>query len=107
MTTALCAALKILGISSYHFSEISRNKNNKHFELWLEAVQAKYDGIGKPWKGEDFDRILWNYDVSIPVLLLRIGGGNKLVSAYDVVHRSLSHQYFLASCATDTDTECI
>ncbi|UNI15423.1 hypothetical protein JDV02_001958 [Purpureocillium takamizusanense] len=61
-TTSLCAALKVLGMNPYHFSEISRNKNNKHFQLWLKAVQAKYDGVGVPLKGGDFDHILWNYD---------------------------------------------
>lgn len=50
-------------MNPYHFSEISRNKNNKHFQLWLKAVQAKYDGLEEPFKGGDFDQILWNYDV--------------------------------------------
>ena len=60
---AICAALKVLGFRAYHFSEISRNKNNQHFQQWLKAVRAKYDGVGELFKGEDFDRILWNYDV--------------------------------------------
>ncbi|KAM5442258.1 hypothetical protein MferCBS31731_002632 [Microsporum ferrugineum] len=34
----------------------------KHFDLWLKAVRAKYDGIGEPFKGADFDQLLWNYD---------------------------------------------
>ena len=50
----------------YHFSEISKHKENKHFELWLSAVQAKYDGgKGRAWTtAEDFDRVLGSYDVS-------------------------------------------
>lgn len=63
---AICAAFRILGLNPYHFNEVSRNNNNGHFQLWLKAVQAKYDGEGEPWKGPDFDRILWNYDVSCP-----------------------------------------
>lgn len=41
-----------------------KNNNNKHFEIWLKAVRAKYDGIGEPFQGVDFDQLLWNYDVS-------------------------------------------
>lgn len=68
--SAICAALQELGIRSHHFSEVSKNKQNRHIELWLSAVQIKYDGKkGKPWKtSQDFDRVLWNYDVSrLPV----------------------------------------
>ncbi|KJZ74745.1 hypothetical protein HIM_05862 [Hirsutella minnesotensis 3608] len=54
--------MKTLGLRPYHFSEISRNKNNRHFEQWLAAVRAKYDGVGRPWRGADFDRLLWDYD---------------------------------------------
>ncbi|KNG91244.1 hypothetical protein ANOM_000316 [Aspergillus nomiae NRRL 13137] len=63
-TTSLYAALKSLGFNTYHYNEIVKHKNNQHFQLWLEALQAKYDGIGTPFKGEDFDRMLWNYDAA-------------------------------------------
>jgi hypothetical protein len=63
---AICAALQELGMRPYHFSEISKHKENKRFELWLSAVQAKYDGNkGIAWTtAEDFDRVLGGYDVS-------------------------------------------
>lgn len=60
---AMCAALRQLGLNPYHFSEVSKNNNNKHFQLWLKAVRAKYDRIGEPFRGEDFDQMLWDYDV--------------------------------------------
>ncbi|KAM5505622.1 hypothetical protein McaMca56_000269 [Microsporum canis] len=60
--TAICAALTLLGFNPYHYNEVLKNNNNKHFDLWLKAVRAKYDGIGEPFKGADFDQLLWNYD---------------------------------------------
>lgn len=89
-------------MNPYHFSEISRNKNNKHFQLWLKAVQAKYDGLGEPFKGRDFDQILWNYDVSphisIPPSYTKHSGGCLML------YRS-SDKSFLSHGATDTDIE--
>lgn len=65
----MCAALNVLGIRSYHWNEVLSNKNNGHLQLWLKAVRAKYDGLGDPFEGEDFDRMLWDYDVCIPMSL--------------------------------------
>jgi hypothetical protein len=31
--------------------------------LWVEALKAKYLGIGKPWGLEEFDKILGDFDV--------------------------------------------
>lgn len=59
----MCAALDVLGLRSYHWNEVLKNKNNGHLQLWLKAVQSKYDGLGEPFEGEDFDRMLWDYDV--------------------------------------------
>lgn len=36
-------------------------------ELWRQAIQAKYDGQGRPFQGIDFDQMLWNYDVLNPL----------------------------------------
>ncbi|KAL8842519.1 MAG: hypothetical protein Q9170_000473 [Blastenia crenularia] len=58
----MCAALDILGLRSYHWNELLANKNNDHLQLWMKAMQAKYDGVGQTFQGEDFDRMLWNYD---------------------------------------------
>lgn len=63
LNLAVYVALLKLGINSYHFAEVSRNRKNNHWQLWMQALQAKYDGLGKPFEGEDFDQMLWNYDV--------------------------------------------
>ncbi|KAI0132404.1 hypothetical protein BJ170DRAFT_247506 [Xylariales sp. AK1849] len=59
---SMYTALKKLGMNPYHFAEAIRNINNGHCDLWLKAVQCKYDGIGIPFEGQDFDQMLWNYD---------------------------------------------
>lgn len=61
--TAIYAALKDLGFNPYHFCELQRNNNNGHWQLWLKAIQAKYDGLGESFKGADFGQMLLNYDV--------------------------------------------
>ncbi|KAF3479420.1 uncharacterized protein GIQ15_06396 [Arthroderma uncinatum] len=61
-TTSICAALTLLGLNPYHYNEVVKNNENDHFRLWMKAVQAKYDGIGEPFEGADFDRMLWNND---------------------------------------------
>lgn len=38
-------------------------ENHKQSELWVEAMQAKYENKGKVWKREDFDQILGDYSV--------------------------------------------
>ncbi|OJD33649.1 nad dependent epimerase [Diplodia corticola] len=61
----MCAALQTLGLNPYHFVEVTRNLKNDHFELWLAAIHAKYDGDGTPFAGKDFDQMLWNYDARL------------------------------------------
>jgi hypothetical protein len=37
---------------------------NKHEPLWVEALEAKFEGKGKPWSTqEDFGRILKGFQV--------------------------------------------
>ena len=64
---AMYVAFKKLGYKPYHFLESTLQKQNDHQKLWLEALNAKFYGKGKPFEGEDFDQMLWNYDVSRPV----------------------------------------
>jgi hypothetical protein len=37
--------------------------------LWHQAIDAKYHGKGKPFAGEDFDKMLWRYDVGFELKL--------------------------------------
>lgn len=61
-TESLCKALEILGIPTYHGWRSM--ENHKQSQLWVEAMQAKYENKGKAWKREDFDQILGDYSVS-------------------------------------------
>ena len=36
---------------------------NKHQALWLEAIDAKFEGIGEAWGREEFDKILASFEV--------------------------------------------
>ena len=59
------AALSKLGLKSYHMSEVFMNRKKGHFDYWLEALRAKYEGCGKPYGPEEFKRIFTDYDVSL------------------------------------------
>lgn len=56
----------MLGLNSYHCAEMGRNQeHNDVFPLWRAAIEAKYFG-GKGKKlvtREDFDELLWRYQV--------------------------------------------
>ena len=60
---ALWIALRKLGYSTYHMAECNLDSVNDSLVNWDAAIQAKMYGCGKPWAGEDFDKMLWNYDV--------------------------------------------
>ncbi|KAJ5542093.1 hypothetical protein N7461_008096 [Penicillium sp. DV-2018c] len=59
-TSSLYVAQKELGMRPYHFRDIIFKP--EHMALWLKAMKAKYDGIGKPFQGRDFDQMLGEYD---------------------------------------------
>ncbi|XWW94154.1 hypothetical protein V2A60_002096 [Cordyceps javanica] len=50
-------------LNTYNYYEIFRNKEKGHFESWISAIDAKYNGVGKPFEPEDFDHILEEYNV--------------------------------------------
>jgi hypothetical protein len=61
--TALYVALKKLGYTCYHMAECGRDAANDSLTLWHAAIDAKYYGKGRKFEGEDFDKMLWRYDV--------------------------------------------
>lgn len=69
---ATYVALNKLGLNCYHMVECGRNStNNGSFERWKEAIEAKYYG-GKGRRlqvAEDFDELLWQYQVLASVVL--------------------------------------
>jgi hypothetical protein len=36
---------------------------NNHQALWIGAIGAKFEGLGKSWDREDFEKILAGYEV--------------------------------------------
>ncbi|KAI4869480.1 hypothetical protein F4820DRAFT_463429 [Hypoxylon rubiginosum] len=57
---ALADALERLGIGPvYHMREVGKNR---HQALWIEALDAKFEGRGEPYDRERFDQILGNYE---------------------------------------------
>ncbi len=58
---ALADALGQLGVDPiYHMREVA---NNKHQDLWVEAIDAKFEGKGRVWGRQEFDQILAGYEV--------------------------------------------
>ncbi|OAQ98111.1 hypothetical protein LLEC1_00794 [Akanthomyces lecanii] len=61
--TALCSALQTLGLRTYNYYEIFENKEKGHFQRWLSAVDAKYNGVKQSLIAEDLGSILEGYNV--------------------------------------------
>lgn len=52
----------MLGIGPiYHMREVGKNN---HRETWIKALEAKFEGKGKPFEKEDFDELLGDFAVS-------------------------------------------
>jgi hypothetical protein len=51
-----------------------------NFNLWIEALRAKFHGQGKPWGREEFDRILGDFDgvEDVPTICF----AEELIAAY-------------------------
>ncbi|KAB5566704.1 P-loop containing nucleoside triphosphate hydrolase protein [Coniochaeta sp. 2T2.1] len=59
-TQSIANALTHLGIGPvYHMKEVGKNK---HAGLWVEAIDAKFEGVGNPWGREDLERILAGFE---------------------------------------------
>lgn len=48
----------------YHMREVGRNQ---HAPLWTEAIETRFE-VGTPWRREEFDRILGEFEASRPLL---------------------------------------
>jgi hypothetical protein len=44
----------------YHMREVAKNK---HQGLWIEALEAKFEGKGTAWQREDFQKIFAGFEV--------------------------------------------
>jgi hypothetical protein len=66
-TMSTWAALRQLGYRPYHCMEAGLDNANDSWPNWGKAVRAKYEGIGPRWRGQDFEKMLWKYDVGLLV----------------------------------------
>ena len=56
-TMSLFNALKELGYTPYHMA-VAMDSPKSSLGLWTEALQAKFEGKGKPYTREDWDQLL-------------------------------------------------
>ena len=60
--TAMRKALKELGYRHvYHMVEVMKNPPDA--DMWKEAADAKFHGIGKKWGNREWDNLLGEYEV--------------------------------------------
>ncbi|EXL39543.1 hypothetical protein FOCG_17855 [Fusarium oxysporum f. sp. radicis-lycopersici 26381] len=80
-TLSLYKALTLLGYRTYHGAEVMA-RGVSHLEIFTEALNAKYFGVGKPYGRAEFDKWLADYDaiVEIPAVFLE-----EFVEAYPEV----------------------
>jgi hypothetical protein len=88
---AIADALIKLGTSPvYHMREVDQNN---HQDLWVEALEAKFESKGTPWSTqEDFDRVLKGFEVCRYNLYLDLLG-----LSYFRAYRTILLQYFQKS----------
>lgn len=78
-TLSTYTALNKLGYHTYHMSEVMKRPRT-NLSLWSEAYEAKYDGKGKAWGREEFDKMLGDYDALLDVPCIAFV--EELVAAY-------------------------
>jgi hypothetical protein len=63
--TAIKEGLEQLGLGPVYHMKACIQKNQ--FDLWLSALEAKYEGKGKPWTtSEEFEQVMAGYEVLEP-----------------------------------------
>lgn len=78
--------------------------NPRDNEMWSEALAAKFDGVGKPYGREEFDRLLGHCQgvSDIPAILF----AKELIEAYPDAKVILTHRNFdtwFKSCSESLD----
>ena len=59
---ALADALEMLGFGAiYHMREV---RKNGHTAMWIEALEAKFEGKGKQYGKEEWDTLMGGFGVS-------------------------------------------
>jgi hypothetical protein len=90
--TATCAALRLLGINECYHGWQPIFDNPRDNEMWLEAIEAKFDGKGKPYGRAEFDKLLGHCQgvSDIPAILF----AEELIAAYPEAKVILTHRNF-------------
>ncbi|KAM0718682.1 hypothetical protein Q7P37_005753 [Cladosporium fusiforme] len=78
-TMSILTALEHLGYNPYHMVKAMRAPK-LNFSLWIEALQAKFHGQGKPWGREEFDKVLGDFDAVEDVSTICFA--EELIAAY-------------------------
>jgi hypothetical protein len=89
---ATCAALRLLGINECYHGWQPLFENPRDNEMWMEALEAKYDGKGKPYGRAEFDKLLGHCQgvSDMPAILF----ADELVTAYPEAKVILTHRNF-------------
>ena len=66
-STAIQKALEELGFGKCYHMRTAMNQYPRDCEMWLEALEAKYDG-SRSFERQQWDQLLGNYSVSFESL---------------------------------------
>jgi hypothetical protein len=77
---ALTTALKVLGFHNAYHGLDALTINPRDCELWWKALQAKYEGKGKPFGPKEFDQLLGHCQAvsDVPAICF----AEELIAAY-------------------------
>ncbi|GAB7323398.1 hypothetical protein MBLNU13_g05857t1 [Cladosporium sp. NU13] len=91
-TESTCAALRLLGINECYHGWQPLFENPRDNEMWMEALEAKYDGKGKPYGRAEFDKLLGHCQgvSDMPAILF----AEELIAAYPEAKVILTHRNF-------------
>lgn len=65
-TFGLFLALQMLGYKPYHMAAVMKNPKTI-MPCWNDAMEAKYEGKGRPYGREEFDKLLGRHDAVLDV----------------------------------------
>ena len=82
----------MLGVYEFYHGWHTIFNNPRDNEMWLEALEAKYEGKGKPYGRDEFDKLLYNCQgvSDVPAILF----SEELIQAYPEAKVILTHRDF-------------
>lgn len=84
--------LRLLGINECYHGWQPLFENSRDNEMWMEALEAKYDGKGKPYGRAEFEKLLGHCQgvSDMPAILF----AEELIAAYPEAKVILTHRNF-------------